>query len=235
MMNPTVEALLVLQERDTRVAALQADLAQLPRQIDAVEAELETRRERFEALRTKTRLTEAERKKIDLDVQSKQAAIARYRTQQNLTRKNEEFAALNHEIAHAEKEISALEDAELELMEAYDAGLKEVSAGQGDLAAAEAKAKLKRAELEKRHANVEAQLGGAKEKQAEAEATLDESTLERYRRILRSKRDVAVVPIQHGACGGCHMKLTTQTVISARSAEALVSCENCGRIVYPGE
>jgi predicted nucleic acid-binding Zn-ribbon protein len=217
------------------VAALQAEMEQVPRQLEAVDAELEARQEKFEALRAKTRLTEAERKKIDLDVQSKQAAIARYRNQQNLTRKNEEFAALNHEIAHAEKEISALEDTELELMEAYDAGLKDVAAGQRDLTVAEEKAKQKRAELEKRQANVTAQLSGAKEKQAEAEAAVDEATLARYRRILKSKKDVAVVPIQHGACGGCHMKLTTQTVISARNSEALVACENCGRIVYPGE
>ena len=235
MMNPTVEALLVLQERDVRVTALQGELEQVPRQLDAVDAELEMRREKFEALRARTRLTEAERKKIDLDVQSKQAAIARYRTQQNSTRKNEEFAALNHEIEHAEKEISALEDAELELMEAYDAGLKDVAVGQRELTVAEEKAKQKRAELEKRQSNVSSQLGGAKEKQAEAAAAIDESTLERYRRILKSKKDVAVVPIQNGTCSGCHMKLTTQTVTSARNAEALIACENCGRIVYPGE
>ena len=235
MMNPTVEALLVLQERDARVASLQADLEHLPRQMAAIESEMETRREKFEALRAKTRQTEAERKKIDLDVQSKQAAIARYRAQQTQTRKNEEFAALNHEIAHAEKEISALEDMELELMEAYDNGLKEVAAGQRELALAEEKAKQKRGDLEKRQANVAAQVGEAKAKQEEAEGTVDESVLGRYRRILKSKQDVAVVPIQGGACGGCHMKLTTQTVVSARSPEALVACENCGRIVYPGE
>jgi predicted nucleic acid-binding Zn-ribbon protein len=235
MMNPTVEALLVLQERDARVTSLLNELEHLPRQLEAIEAEIEARREKFEALRAKTRLTEAERKKIDLDVQSKRAAIARYRAQQTQTRKNEEFAALNHEIEHAEKEISALEDTELELMEAYDNGLKEVAAGQRDLALAEEKAKQKRGELEKRQANVAAQLSEAKAKQAEAEGAVDESVLGRYRRILKSKRDVAVVPIQHGACAGCHMKLTTQTVVSARSAEALVSCENCGRIVYPGD
>ena len=61
---------------------------------------------------------------------------------------------------------------------------------------------------------------------------MPEDVLSRYRRILKSKKDVAVVPINHGACGGCHMKLTSQTVLTARAAENLVACENCGRLVY---
>src|SRR5271170_2119447 len=129
MMNPTVEALLALQEQDARVATLTAELDSLPRQIAAVDAEIAARTAKFDELKNRTRLIESDRKKIDLDVQSKQAAIARYRSQQQTTRKNEEFSALNHEIEHAQKEISELEDKELELMEAYDKGLVTVAEG----------------------------------------------------------------------------------------------------------
>jgi predicted nucleic acid-binding Zn-ribbon protein len=235
MRNPTVETLLILQDRDARVAALTAELEAIPRQLAAADQELETRTERFEELRSRTRLIEAERKKIDLDVQSKQAAIARYRAQQSQTRKNEEFAALNHEIAHAEKEISALEDTELELMDSYDKGLVRVAEAQKELLQAQDKTKHRKAELEKRGSGVAAQLTDAHEKQADAESAVPEEILARYRRILKSKKDVAIVPIQHGACGGCHMKLTTQTVVSARNPETLTACENCGRLVYAEE
>jgi predicted nucleic acid-binding Zn-ribbon protein len=168
-------------------------------------------------------------------VQSKQGAIARYRSQQQQTRKNEEYAALNHEIEHAEKEISELEDKELELMEAYDKGLATVAEAQKELLVFTEKSKLKKAELEKRTAALAAELIKAEEAQAVAEKAVPEEVLPRYRRILKSKRDVAIVPISHGACGGCHMKLTSNTVVSARSDDKLVSCENCGRLVYWAE
>jgi len=232
MMNPTVEALLVLQERDSRVAALTSELESLPKQIAAVDDDLEARTAKFDELKSRTRQIEADRKKFDLDVQSKQAAISRYKSQQQQTRKNEEFAALNHEIEHAEKEISTLEDSELELMEAYDKGLAGVEVAQKELALIQDKAKHKKAELEKRASAVAAELTGAKEKQAAAEQTVPEEALSRYRRILKSKKDVAIVPVRGGACSGCHMKLTSQTVLTARSSEQLVSCENCGRLVY---
>lgn len=232
MRNPTVEALLVLQERDVRVTALAAELEGLPLQIESVEDDLAARTAKFDELKNKTRLIETERKKLDLEVESKKSAIARYQSQQQTTRKNEEFAALNHEIDHAKQEISALEDKELELMEAYDKGLATVATGQKELAQFQEKSKQKKADLEKRIAVVTTELAAAKEKQAAAEQTVPEEDLSRYRRILKSKRDVAIVPINGGACGGCHMKLTSQTVLSAKGGEALTSCENCGRLVY---
>jgi predicted nucleic acid-binding Zn-ribbon protein len=231
-MNPTVEALLVLQARDIRVAELTDELEDIPRQIAAAERELAARTAKFAELKNNTRLTESERKKIDLEVKSKEAAIARYKAQQLTTRKNEEFAALNHEIEHAQTEISALEDSELELMEAYEKGLLEVAAGEKELAQFEAKAKQKKADLQKRGDALAADLKATQEKQAAAEKDVPEEALSRYRRILKSKGDVAIVPIHSGACGGCHMKLTTQTVVSARGSEGLTSCENCARLVY---
>ena len=232
MTNPTVEALLVLQERDVRVANLTAELNQLPDQMSAVEDDLARRTAKFDALKNGTRQIEADRKKIDLDVQAKQVAISRYKSQQQQTRKNEEFSALNHEIEHAEKDISALEDSELELMEAYDKGLAAVAEAQKELLVFQEKAKQRKAELEKRTAGVSADLVKAEEQQKAAESTVAEDVLARYRRILKSKRDVALVPIRHGACGGCHMKVTPQTSLSAKAGDQLVSCDNCGRLVY---
>ena len=232
MTNPTVEALLVLQERDSRVATLTRELDEVPVQLAAVDRDVAARTAKFDALKTQTRQIEADRKKLDLDVQTKQAAIARYKSQQQQTRKNEEFSALNHEIEHAEKEISELEDRELELMEAYDKGLAAVAEAQKELMTFTEKAKQKRGELEKRAAALSAQLITAEEQQAAAEKVVPEEVLGKYQRILKSKRDVAIVPIHGGACGGCHMKLTSQTVLSAKAADKLVSCENCGRMVY---
>jgi predicted nucleic acid-binding Zn-ribbon protein len=235
MINPEVQALLILQERDVRVAALTAELDALPGQIAGVDRDVASRAAKFDEFKARTRQIEADRKKIDLDVQSKQTAIARYRSQQQQTRKNEEFAALNHEIEHAEKEISVLEDSELELMEAYDKGLAAVAEAQRELLAFQEKAKHKKSELEKRTAALSAELIAAEERQAVAEKAVPGDVLPRYRRILKSKKDVAIVPIRGGACAGCHMKLTPQTIISARAADHLVSCENCGRLVYSEE
>ena len=149
-MNPTIEALLILQARDVRVAELTDAQEETPRLIAGLEREQAARAAKFAELKNKTRLIEADRKKIDLEVKTMEASIVRYKAQQLATRKNEEFAALIHEIEHAQAGISKLEDSELELMEAYDEGLAEVAAGEKELAESDAKAKQKKADLQKR-------------------------------------------------------------------------------------
>jgi len=40
--------------------------------------------------------------------------------------------------------------------------------------------------------------------------------------------------VEHSSCGGCHMKLPTQIVTTCRaqSESEIVTCPNCGRILY---
>jgi uncharacterized protein len=41
-----------------------------------------------------------------------------------------------------------------------------------------------------------------------------------------------VVGVQHGVCGGCHMRLPPQLVVQCQACKELVTCSNCGRILY---
>jgi predicted nucleic acid-binding Zn-ribbon protein len=61
---------------------------------------------------------------------------------------------------------------------------------------------------------------------------IDEDLLNRFERLFASKGDSAIVAVEHGVCTGCHMKLTTATVKDAEAGREIVSCEQCGRILY---
>ncbi|MBI3416092.1 MAG: hypothetical protein HY043_12405 [Verrucomicrobia bacterium] len=61
---------------------------------------------------------------------------------------------------------------------------------------------------------------------------VDERTLARYERLLANKGENVIVGIDHGVCGGCHMKLPIQSVVSCQGEEEIVSCPNCARILY---
>ncbi len=49
---------------------------------------------------------------------------------------------------------------------------------------------------------------------------------------MRSKGENVVVGVDHGVCGGCHMKLPPQLVISCQARKDIITCSNCGRILY---
>ena len=61
---------------------------------------------------------------------------------------------------------------------------------------------------------------------------IDGDLLHRFERLFNSKGDAAVVAIEHGVCTGCHMKVTTATAARVKTGKEIVSCENCGRILY---
>ena len=67
---------------------------------------------------------------------------------------------------------------------------------------------------------------------AELAAAVDETARTRYERLFKSKGDNVVVGVEHGVCGGCHMKLPAQILVTCRSQSEIVSCINCGRILY---
>src|SRR5207249_3133166 len=92
----------------------------LPQERKTIEARLAATGAALDAVKQKSKEIEIERKKLELDVQSKETAIAKYKQQQYQTRKNEEFQALSNEIKRMELEISVIEDRELELMEQAD-------------------------------------------------------------------------------------------------------------------
>jgi predicted nucleic acid-binding Zn-ribbon protein len=66
----------------------------------------------------------------------------------------------------------------------------------------------------------------------ELASAVDESTRNRYERLVKSKGENAVVGIQHGVCGGCHMKLQQQLIVLCQAQKEIVTCSNCGRILY---
>jgi len=66
----------------------------------------------------------------------------------------------------------------------------------------------------------------------ELAAAVDEGARNRYERLVRSKGDNVVVGVHHGVCGGCHMKLPPQLLVTCQGEKELVGCSNCGRILY---
>ena len=227
-----LQQLLVVQERDRRLAQLTAEAARIPIEIAAAQKRLVDEAAKLETAKTELKQIESQRKQLEVDADTKRQQILKYRTQLSQIKSNTEYQALLKEINKAEDDIRHVEDVELELMdrlEKLQPGLKQE---QTQLKELTGKAEAEKAELQKRTKLIEtelAQLHGEREKLV---AAVDASALSRYDRLLRSKGDLAIVPIKHGNCGGCHLNLPPQIVHAAKGEVELTSCSYCGRILY---
>lgn len=231
-MSPRLEALLILQNRQQALATARANLDRLPKERAALETQIAADAAQLEAHREAARKIESDRKQLELEVESKESAIARYKAQQLDTRKNEEYQALTHEIENTGKQITALEDRELELMEAYEEANAAIAQEEEAFKAVEARNNQKLATFEEKKANLEQRATEAATELKEAQGKVSDADRSLFERLFERRGGNAIVPIEHNTCTGCHMKVTSQTEITARSEEKLAICENCGRIVY---
>lgn len=234
-MHSELEQLLILQDREQKIRQIGAEIETVPLRRQSLESQLAATRASLEALKHRARQIEVDRKRLELDVGTRTETISRLKTQQYQTRKNDEFRAIGHEIERYESEIGKIEDEELELMVLADKVKAELA--DEEKKAAEAKDSIARqtTDLDEKSKALDSQLKTLTTERSELAGKIDEDLLGRFERLFKSKGDAAIVAIEHGVCTGCHMKVTTATASQVKAGKELISCENCGRILYYGE
>jgi predicted nucleic acid-binding Zn-ribbon protein len=231
-MQQIIEKLLILQDRDRKLLRVTQELAHINPERESLRSKAASTQGSLDAAKTRVKQIESERKRLELDVESKKTQIEKYANQQLQTRKNEEYKALAHEIEMAKDAINKIEDQEIVLMEQAEAAQKEVVRANAEAAAAKKLVDDQIGVINDREINLKKELAELQTGRAELAAGVDESTRNRYERILKSKGENVVVGIEHSSCGGCHMRLPAQIVTSCRGEAELITCPNCGRILY---
>lgn len=229
-----LEQLLILQDREQKIRQIQNEVKTLPMQRKSLESQMTATLAGVEALKQKSRQVEVDRKKLELDVGTRNDSIAKLRTQQYETRKNDEFQAMGNEIKRYEQEIQKIEDQELELMDQADKVKAELAAEEKKAAVSTDSIKRQQNDLNDKEKALSARLAELAKERDEVAAKIDEDVLDRFQRLFASKGDAAIVALEHDFCTGCHMKVTTATAMHVKAGKELVSCEQCGRILYDG-
>lgn len=232
MPTPMIEKLLVLQDRDQRRLALESQLRAIPRDIAAVEQKIATGQTVREAARGELQQLEVKKKAIENEIGSAAERQARYKSQQLQVRKNDEYQALGVEIEHTQSEIGALEEEELRVMYAIDEAKQRFAGAGEELQRTTSGHEARIGTLRERGTGLQSELGAAQEAVAAARSQLDEPVRRLYDRLATKPGLPVVVAIHEGKCGGCHLKISANVDSERRKADQLVTCDQCGRIVY---
>lgn len=232
-MAKSIEQLLGIQACDLEIARIRKEMQDIPLRKAQMESALDAQKARVAEAEGRLRAAQERIKRAEGEIEAARQTERKYREQQLQIKSNDEYRALEKQIAGLKEQVSGYEDAELAAMEEVDAARGEVAARKAELAEqaktveAEVAAYLERAsglggELEEQEAERARRAEGA-----------DADWLARYERIFAKQGgSAAVVPIEHGTCGHCHMKLSPSQTVEARRGDQLVPCAFCGRILY---
>lgn len=235
MLTPTLEKLLVLQDRDSKRLGLEAQLKAVPGDIALVEKKIAGEKAAITDARAELMALESKKKLLEGEIGSVETKLGKYKTQQMQVRKNDEFQALGLEIQHTEAAIATLEGQELEVMYAIDEAKKKFAAAEAllkqNISGHEARIRT----LRERETNLSAELAVAQADVAAARAPVEEPALRVYDRIAARQQPVCV-PVRGNTCGGCHLRVSSEVESAVRgkgdAAGKLATCDQCGRIVY---
>lgn len=231
-MLPDVETLLVVQDRDQKIAALRKDIANIPKLVEHAKTRLKGDLEAAAKLKEEIRANEIVMKGLDLDIQTRQNTIDRLKTQQFETRKNEEFRALGAEVERYQREVNTLEDKQLGFMEIGENQRKRLKELEAALAKTQEVVDKELGLLEERKKVEERQIAELEKEKATFVQRVPEDVLSIYTRLLKNKGDAALAALENGQCKGCHMKVTSANILKVKAEQEITHCTNCGRILY---
>lgn len=233
MADSQIEKLLIVQHHDVSLLKIEQDLARIPFERQGIEATIANERANIEAARQTLIAKEVARKDLDLEVQSKEAALLRFRTQQAEVKKNDEYKALTHQIEQVEADIASLEEREIELMLNID-HTKELF--ESEKAGIQAQIEARRLEIDvlaEREVNLTASVEADRAKVAESRVGVDDTYLEHYDRVKQMvKRAPYLALIESHKCSGCHLRVSNEVSRAALNAREPHFCDQCARMVY---
>ncbi len=227
-----LENLLVIQDRDQKAKDLNSDLERMPIEKEQASLKLAKLKEAVKSVEETIMENEVAMKNLELDINTRKDSIAKLKVQQFETRKNEEFTAMEHEIDRYSEEITQLEDSQLELMEKGETLNAQLNEARAELDKNQQTVDAEISIISERSDQCKKQLDEIKEERITLSSKIEEDLLDRYNRIFKSKKGIAVCELDNDICAGCHMKVTPATAAAVRSEKTITVCDQCGRILY---
>ena len=234
--NETLQRLIDLQQLDNVIRELSAEIERLPREIAEIESTLAQHVARVEADKKALADNQLSRRRREGDITALREKITHLKGQSTQVKTNEQYKAMLHEIEFNEQQIVKTEDQILAEMEASEALAVKLKETESSLATERAEVAKQVAAAKARKAEAEAKLAGIRAQREALKAGLDISLFERYERILKGRKGLAVVRIVDGSCcSACHVRMRPAAIGQVHAGVVLVSCESCTRILYFAE
>jgi uncharacterized protein len=234
-MAATAENLRDLHDLHQRARALRDRISSGPKTLAARQAALATRQAEVEAVKKALQDAKMHVKKHEHTLKGIETRIDDLKVKLNQVKKNDEYKALQNQIAH---DNTAKGKAEEDILLALD----EVETKTAEVARLEAEVKRFASEVAALQQQIEQQAGDQKTQLREldaaivqAEAAIPENHRDHYRRIVARYGADALAACEDGACHGCFTAVTPQMMNDLINGTSLTFCLTCGRLLYPPE
>ena len=231
-MHSDLQKLITLQHLDSAAADANKRLAEEPDRLKALDARLDGARQAVATAKERLATNQAARREIEKDVAVHQGRLSKFREQAMAVKTNQEYHAIQHEIAFAQAEIKKREDQILELMLAADDLNAAVKKADAALIAEQKAVDADRQKLTQELSALKAELQQTATERQGVVSGLTPQVLSTFELIAKRRSGIAIAEARDGMCTECHVRLRPQVFNTVRRNEEIVQCDSCNRILY---
>jgi uncharacterized protein len=231
-MHADLERVIALQRLDTAASEARRKLAEGPEREKAFTERIETAKQRVADAKALLAANGEARRNIEKDVALHQGRLSKYRDQAMAVKTNQEYHAIQHEIAHAQGEVKKHEDGILERMIEADELTATIKAAEAALAAEQKTIEADRKAIQAADAEMHKSLEKLTTERAAILGAIDKSVLSTYEQAASRRQGIAVAEAKDGICTICHVRLRPQMFNTVRRNDTITQCESCQRILY---
>jgi predicted nucleic acid-binding Zn-ribbon protein len=231
-MNADLERLIALQRLDSAAQDAERRLAEEPQREHDLDVRLEAARQAVSIAKERLAQNQHARRAIEKDVALHQGRLSKFRDQAMAVKTNQEYHAIQHEIAFAQNEIKVLEDKVLEDMMEADELTAALKRAEAALAVEQKTVEQdKRAIAAERH-EMKAVVDRVRAERSRVVAAMNPQVLAIFERVSQRRNGVAMAPARDGICTICHVRLRPQVFNTVLKNEQILQCDHCNRILY---
>jgi predicted nucleic acid-binding Zn-ribbon protein len=234
-MPATADNLRDLHQLHQRARALQDRLSSGPRTLAARQVTLAARQAELETARKLLQDAKIGIKKHEHSLQAVESKIDDLKIKLNQVKKNEEYKALQNQIAHDNAAKSRLEEQILQALDVIETKTADLAKLDADVKRFTAELAAFRQQVEEQSVAHKAQLRELETAITGAEIAIPEDFRDRYRRIVSRYGADALAVCEDGACHGCFTAITAQMQNDLINGGSLCFCLSCGRLLYLAE
>jgi len=237
-MESVLKGLLKLQSVENRLRAAKLKLVRCRRNVVIQENQVRSLQNSLEAKKEEVQLTKIQSDRLELELKTRDAEIAKLRAVLNAAKTNKEYAAVLTRLNTTKADNSKIEAQILDLLKDIDADEAESEKIQNQIDEQKQALERTRKEAEILAAKYEAEIDQIQAEWNQVAQTVPAEPLEIFKRVAETYdgEALAMVEYQEGkteiySCGGCFMGITAESVNLLMTKDDIIRCPNCTRIL----
>lgn len=231
-MLPALDALIALQDLDTRAEAARRRLADAPVKVAALDATLAGATQALEKAKAALAESQTARRELEREASAAEQKVSKYKDQLMQAKDNKQFHALQHEIATFSAEQQRVEELEIGRMLEIDERAAVVKAAEAALAKEKSRVAAEKATIDADASAASAELATLIAARGDLTKTIDARLLTTYETVAKQRKGTGISRVVDGLCEACRVRLRPHLYNQLRVGDQIIQCESCVRILY---